>query len=142
MPAPRRGWRGRKKAADGTEPAPKPAKAHPNLEDLFYAQLGTLSDIPLPQRQVRFHPVRRYKLDFGWPDLKLGIEIEGGIWNYSASHTSASGIKRDIDKHNLAIQSGWTVVRADSTMVKSGDALALIADLYRSRTGIDNSEQL
>lgn len=29
-------------------------------------------------REHRFHPTRRWRFDFAWPDEKVALEVEGG----------------------------------------------------------------
>src|SRR5690606_39740371 len=35
--------------------------------------------LPEPVREYRFHPERRWRFDFAWPDLRVAAEVEGGI---------------------------------------------------------------
>ncbi|WP_345213819.1 hypothetical protein [Mucilaginibacter gynuensis] len=44
--------------------------------------------------------------------LKIAIEVEGGIWaKGNSGHSSGTGIKRDMDKSSLANVNGWTLIR-------------------------------
>lgn len=64
------------------------------------------------QREVRFHPVRKWLFDFAHHKLKVGIEIEGGIFARSKSrHTTGAGYKKDMEKYNEAAMLGWQVLR-------------------------------
>ena len=54
--------------------------------------------------------MRKFKFDFAYPELKIAIEIEGGVFTKGA-HGSISGILRDIEKYNLAVLNGWSVLR-------------------------------
>ena len=62
--------------------------------------------LPQPVREHRYHAVRRYRLDFAWPDARLGLEVDGGIWTRGA-HGRGTGIERDQWKTNLAAACGW-----------------------------------
>lgn len=95
-------------------------------EDLFYLQATGTMRGHMPQREYRFHPVRKWRFDFAWPTIKLALEIDGGTWAGKASHASGSGIARDMEKINEAILLGWRVLRSTSGMVKSGEALNLV----------------
>lgn len=53
---------------------------------------------------------RRFRFDYSWPDVKVAIEVEGGIWS-RGSHGRGTGIVRDMEKGNLAAVKGWTVLR-------------------------------
>jgi hypothetical protein len=41
-----------------------------------------------------------------WPERKLAIEVQGGIWTGGA-HARGAGIERDMEKHNLCVIAGW-----------------------------------
>src|SRR5665647_3786388 len=47
------------------------------LEDRLLADLAKLG-LPVPEREYRFHPVRRFRFDLCYPGHKLGIECDGG----------------------------------------------------------------
>ena len=90
------------------------------LELLFALALRTYS-IPQPEVEYRFLPERRYRFDFAWASLKLAVEIQGGTWR-KGGHSSGKGIKRDIEKHNLAVYAGWKLLYFDGDMVRDGSA--------------------
>lgn len=83
--------------------------------------------LPEPDREYRFDPVRRFRLDFAWPSIRLAVEVEGGIYR-GGGHTSVSGMKRDFEKGNLLAIAGWRLLRFHGDQVKSGEAISLIAE--------------
>jgi hypothetical protein len=52
-----------------------------------------------------------YKLDFAWPHLKLGLEVDG------SSHTAASRQMQDRKKEEKLAQLGWRVLRISNAKV-------------------------
>ena len=54
---------------------------------------------------------RQYRLVYAFPDIKVGIEVDGGIHVRGMGHSTGAGIKRDMEKNNLAIINGWVVFR-------------------------------
>ncbi|MBU6392532.1 MAG: hypothetical protein KGQ83_09870 [Planctomycetes bacterium] len=62
------------------------------------------------QAEVKFHPVRKWRFDFAHPELKIAVEIEGGLWVIGRHNRPQSMIK-DIEKYNQAILLGWRVLR-------------------------------
>jgi G:T-mismatch repair DNA endonuclease (very short patch repair protein) len=73
---------------------------------------------PPHQEQFRFHPTRLWRLDFAWPEYKIGFEVEGGIWRpKGGAHSYPSNIERDIEKHNAAMLLGWKVYRVHGKML-------------------------
>lgn len=99
------------------------------LEDALCWQLTT-AGLPAPIREFRFHPERRFRADLAYPDIKLLIEIEGGIWMRKSGHNTGSGITRDIEKGNLMTMMGYKLIRVTSKMITSGKALDMIEEMY------------
>ena len=94
------------------------------LELLFALQLKE-AGAPNPVREHRFNPPRRYRFDFAWPDIMLAVELEGGtLSKYKKSrHTTGTGFHNDCQKYNQAALMGWTVLRFDSAMINTLDAI-------------------
>lgn len=61
--------------------------------------------IPISQ-QVIFHPIRKWRFDFAFPDLLLAIEIQG----YGRGHADYMSMANDYLKHNEAVRHGWSVL--------------------------------
>ena len=58
----------------------------------------------------KFHDTRKWRLDFAIVDLKIGIEIEGGVWS-GGRHTRGNGFVEDMEKYNAAVTLGWVILR-------------------------------
>lgn len=89
--------------------------------------------LPEPLREFRFHPKRRWRFDFCWPDFKVACEYEGGIFSGGA-HTRGAHFKSDVEKYNTAALMGWRVFRIHCDMVYKGqrempDAIDLIKEV-------------
>ena len=82
-------------------------------------------DIPQPSPEYKFHPARRWRIDFAWPDHKLAVEIEGAVWSYGR-HTRGSGFVKDIEKYNELTLMGWALLRFTPQQVKNGEAIKTI----------------
>ena len=51
------------------------------------------------EREFRFAPPRRWRLDFAWPAVRVAVEIEGGIWRPGGgAHSRPANIERDAEK--------------------------------------------
>jgi len=94
-----------------------------------------LSGLPKPVAEFRFAPPRKWRFDFAWPDRKLSLEIEGGVWT-NGRHTRGRGYERDMEKYSTAAVNGWCVLRVTPRMVQSGEALALVEQALRSQAKI------
>lgn len=84
---------------------------------------------PAPQSEIRFHPPRRWRLDFGFPDHtpKIALEVEGGVW-VSGRHNRGTGFIKDMEKYNQAVLDGWVILRATPQMVMNGAAALLLSE--------------
>jgi very-short-patch-repair endonuclease len=89
--------------------------------------------LPVPERQFRFYPLRRWTVDFAWvPPAALIVEVEGGSWS-SGRHTRGKGFEEDCRKYATAVLLGWRVLRVTTAMVKSGEAVRLVRQALESR---------
>ncbi len=82
-------------------------------------------NIPQPEAECRFHPQRKWRFDYCWPKQKIALEIEGGHWKIGR-HQRPYGFQEDCIKYSWAAVLGWTVIRATTDMLKSGDAVVLL----------------
>ena len=57
-----------------------------------------------------FFPGRRWRIDFAIVGLKIGIEIEVGVWS-GGRHTRGNGFVDDMEKYNAAVTLGWVILR-------------------------------
>lgn len=78
--------------------------------------LCKINGIPEPVAEFKFHPVRKWRFDFAWPDRKIAIEIEGAVW-VNGRHTRGAGYIGDMQKYNSATVMGWRVLRYQPNMV-------------------------
>lgn len=58
----------------------------------------------------RFDEVRQFRFDWAIPSLMLAIEYEG-VFSKKSRHTTVNGFSEDCVKYNLAVCSGWRVLR-------------------------------
>lgn len=89
--------------------------------DLIWYPYG----IPTPEAEYKFHPTRKWRFDYCWPDSRIAVEIEGAIWVYGR-HTRGAGFLRDMEKYNFAAKLGWRVFRFTPQQLKKGEAQAFI----------------
>lgn len=73
---------------------------------------------PIPMRELKMVPNRKFRWDFAWPGKRVAVEVEGGTWmGKHGAHSSGRGIKRDCDKGNLATLAGWRFFRLTADMI-------------------------
>jgi uncharacterized protein (UPF0128 family) len=101
------------------------------MSDLALMQIRAVG-LPEPEKEYRFHDVRKWRFDLAWPDRKIALEVEGGAY-ISGRHTRGKGYEGDCEKYSMAAILGWCVVRATTGQVKSGLALRLVELAHKSR---------
>ena len=102
-------------------------KKHINWENILAAQIKA-ANVPKPKTQFKFCETRRWKSDFAWPDRKIIVEVEGGIW-VNGRHTRAIGFQKDCEKYNAAALLGYRVFRVTPQHVSNHYAIELIKSL-------------
>ena len=110
------------------------------LENAFAQELALFS-LPPAHRQFKFHPTRRWALDFAWPERKIGCEIHGGLFipKGAGAHNRGASMEDDFEKTNEATRLGWSIFtfgpkwcyRKKSVAVPS-KAIAFLIPILRS----------
>ncbi len=75
------------------------------FQKLAHEDLGILFE-----KEYRFHPSRQWRFDYACPELKIAVEVEGGVWT-QGRHTRGAGFMGDIEKYNAASSMGWVLIR-------------------------------
>ena len=86
--------------------------------------------LPEPEQEYRFAPPRRWRADFCYPDKKLLIEVEGGMWTKSR-HRTGTGYEQDCRKYNNSVILGWRLLRFTSGMIENGEAIETIKEALK-----------
>lgn len=86
-----------------------------------------------PEREYHFHPERKWRFDFAFPEEKIAIEIEGGIFSGGA-HTRGGKFIKDAEKYNSAAVMGWRVLRYFTDQAVRGDAINDVLTILRGVT--------
>lgn len=97
---------------------------------------GYLAALHLPPMvpEYRFHTARAWRLDGAWPDLLVGLEIEGGAF-VGGRHGRGAGLEADCEKYAEAACAGWLVLRVTPRQVRSGRAARWLLALFCQRKG-------
>lgn len=104
-----------------------PSHVHGEEHSLFFALLRR-DGLPLPVTEYAFHPDRKWRMDYCWPEQRLFLEKDGGIWN-AGRHTRGAGWLKDTDKLNAAAELGYRHLRCTPQQLTD---LALIASIRRA----------
>ncbi len=78
-----------------------------NTFEALVVRIAMAAGVPMPVSQ---HPVevagRRFVLDLAWPVQRVCVECDG--W---ATHGTATALQGDLERQNLLVLDGWTVLR-------------------------------
>lgn len=79
------------------------------------------------KREYRFHPVRKWRLDLAFPELRIGIECEGvGARGTAGRHQLTQHIHDNTEKHSALAVMGWRLIRVTGKQIHSGHAVKWI----------------
>lgn len=115
---------------EANKEAVKRAKAQKkeSIVRIFNSLMGSMN-IPNPQTEYVFHQTRKWRFDYCWPEKKIALEVEGGVF-VGGRHTSGPGFMADMEKYNQAVVYGWKIIRTTpNELLKTGTA-DLIRQLY------------
>lgn len=77
---------------------------------------------PAYAREFMFaKPKRKWRADFAWPELRLIVEIDGGLF-CNGAHSRAAGRMRDMERDNWCVMHGWRVLRYSAAQARDGTA--------------------
>lgn len=66
--------------------------------------------LPMPDPEWVFAMPRRWRFDFAWPDKKVALEVDGGMW-VQGRHSRGSGLLLEHEKMNAAASRNWLIFR-------------------------------
>jgi len=90
--------------------------------------------LPAPEREFVFHPIRKFRLDFAWPERRIGVEVQGlGRGGRMGGHQTAAGMRRDCEKTNLADAMGWRVLLFTTGQVRDLSAIKVLQQVFGER---------
>jgi hypothetical protein len=110
----------KKREASVKIPRPLSAETH----GLFFGLLKR-DGIPLPETEFAFALPRKWRMDFAWPDAKVFLEVDGGIWT-RGRHTRGAGWLKDTEKLNTAAAMGWRYLRCTPQTLHDLELIATI----------------
>ena len=85
--------------------------------------------LPVPATEYKFHPVRKWRVDFCWIELRIVFESEGGLFAAKSGHRTLDGIRRDMEKYNEAARLGFRVFRFTPEEFTDGTAVSYFSKI-------------
>lgn len=97
---------------------------------IFFALLRERG-LPLPTPEYRFHPTRRWRMDYAWVEERVFLEVDGGVWT-RGRHTRGDGWTKDTEKLNEASVAGFRALRCTPSTLCTDAMLDVIARALRA----------
>jgi len=89
------------------------------------------------EKEYKYVPGRKFKADGAILELRILIEVDGGIFTGRA-HGSISGIKNDMERCNQATLNGWMRFRYTPQQFGKGQPIIDINKFINNRNIRDN----
>lgn len=100
--------------------------------DLFLKLLQTKFKSVEVVKEFQFHPTRRWRFDYAFPEKKVAVEVDGGVWT-GGRHINPAGYINDMEKLNNAAAMGWLVLRITTDDRFASKTYELIKDTLGQR---------
>lgn len=89
------------------------------LEDKYFDAFKFYAKgYPMPEREYRWMPSRKYRGDFVWLNEKVIVEIQGG-GAVRGAHHSLKGYSSDCTRQAEAILQGYLMIYFDTLLMKN-----------------------
>ena len=114
--------------------------APPSLLEQEFDNLWAFLKQPALKPEIPFDDERGWRIDRADDVAKVGVELEGGIWN-QGRHTRPEGYEEDCRKYNAATARGWLIFRITAGMLHNdpiGSLQPIIDAIKRARGVTDN----
>ncbi len=85
---------------------------------------------PEPLAEQRLIPGRRFSCDLVWPDARLVVEVQGGVWLRRGGHTGGQAQIDDMFKFNELTLLGWRVLQVMPQQVNDGTLTELLTRVF------------
>jgi hypothetical protein len=105
--------------------ANQPAKTMTPVQDRIFLAALAQAGIPAPVAEFRFHPIRKWRFDFCWPDQRLALEIQGGVF-CNGRHSRGAAMIKEWEKLNTAAGMGYRLLYcqpSDCTKIETINAI-------------------
>jgi len=107
----------------------------PNPLAAKFEHLWQMWQGPELTKEYRFHPHRRWRLDYYHAPTQTGIELHGGVWS-EGRHVRGNGFLGDLDKMNAAQMQGLVVLQLGTGQVDHQHVTEIIDYIRRKMVAI------
>lgn len=94
--------------------------------NVFYA-LCRKYQLPIAVPEFRFDKTRRWRMDYAWPEQRVALEVEGGVWiRGGGRHNRGRGFINDLEKYSEAAAQGWRIIRVTPDQLCTLETIELL----------------
>lgn len=110
---------------------PKAPKAKDKTA-LLFTRLCEVSGLPDPVPEYRFHPTRKWRIDYLFEanGRRVALEVEGGVWT-GGRHTTGKGFMGDMEKYNAISTAGIVLLRTTPDRLMTAETIELVKQALR-----------
>lgn len=84
--------------------------------------------VPAPVFEHAFAaPARKWRFDLAWPDHRVALEVDGGIW-VRGGHNRGAQMKKDWEKRNAAAAMGWRILYCEPNDLCTVSVCSVVKD--------------
>ena len=104
-----------RKASKATDPLKLRAAKRQLAQERTEAQrvafkvLCRAAGLPLPATEYVFHDGRRWRFDYAWPEQRVAIEVDGGLF-VGGAHVRGARVMKTHEKLNTAATAGCRIL--------------------------------
>jgi len=102
--------------AAAEQPTPTPKKritvtrnAARSAASLAFTALCADQGLSTPTPEYHFAKPRRWRFDYAWPEHKVALEVQGGIF-IAGRHSRGAALLKEWEKLNMAAMRGWRIL--------------------------------
>ena len=112
------------KPATKLDKAPVVKQSVADLAKALFPLVVKRRGLPPVESEYRFHPVRKWRFDYAFPEQKVAVECEGGVWMRGGGrHNRGKGMVGDMQKYSEAAALGWRIIRATPQDLNSAQTM-------------------
>ena len=100
--------------------------------EALFVKLCVGKGLPVPVTELCFAKSmgRKFRFDYAWPDKKVALECDGGIWT-QGRHTRGAGWLKDMEKFDAAAILGWRVIKRAPQNLNSSGTFSVLEQLLK-----------
>ena len=93
----------------------------------LFNELCIEHDIHPPEHEYRFHPSRKWRMDYAFVWARVFLEVQGALFT-GGRHTRGAALLKEYEKINAATCLGWRPLFCTPQQVEDGSIFPVIRE--------------